>query len=112
MSLRMVDGDRQAANWLSKLELAHRLLVEEATEKRPDLDAAAHVFVYLTWINTGAITCVEGGGHYRPNKHAELARSMFRSLEWVLGSPNSSPALVMVARRLHTRLPSFSDQYT
>lgn len=30
------------------------------------------------WMATGAIPCVEGGGHHRPNRHAELARTMFR----------------------------------
>ena len=37
------------------------------------------------FISTGAIECVEGGGHYRPNKHAELARDIFRALERMLG---------------------------
>lgn len=32
----------------------------------------------LQWMATGAIPCVEGGGHHRPNRHAELARTMFR----------------------------------
>ena len=36
-------------------------------------------------ISTGAIPCVEGGGHFRPNRHAELARDMFRALERVIG---------------------------
>ena len=37
-------------------------------------------------ISTGAIPCVEGGGHYRPNRHAELARDMFKALERVIGA--------------------------
>jgi hypothetical protein len=32
----------------------------------------------LQWITTGAIPCVEGGGHYRPNHHARLAQQIFR----------------------------------
>lgn len=30
------------------------------------------------WLATGAIECVEGGGHHRPNRHAELSRMIFR----------------------------------
>jgi hypothetical protein len=32
----------------------------------------------VQWITTGAIPCVEGGGHYRPNHHARLAQQIFR----------------------------------
>jgi hypothetical protein len=45
---------------------------------RPGLDALAHAYIYMQWLATGAIPCVEGGGHHRPNRHAELARTMFR----------------------------------
>lgn len=55
------------------------------------------------WINTGAIECVEGGGHFRPNKHAELSREIFRSLEWVIGDADSSDAARIVARKVHTK---------
>jgi hypothetical protein len=34
--------------------------------------------VWPQWITTGAIPCVEGGGHYRPNHHARLAQDIFR----------------------------------
>lgn len=32
----------------------------------------------VQWLATGAIECVEGGGHHRPNRHAELSRMIFR----------------------------------
>ena len=44
--------------------------------------------VRLQMISTGAIACVEGGGHFRPNRHAELARDMFRALERSIGEPS------------------------
>ncbi len=37
-------------------------------------------YIYATWINTGAIACVETGGHRRPNNHANAALQMFRYL--------------------------------
>lgn len=57
----------------------------------------------LQWINTGAIPCVEGGGHFRPNHHAEQAAVIFRSLEWVIGDPNSEREALLVARKLQTK---------
>ena len=55
------------------------------------------------WINTGAIECKEGGGHYRPNKHAELARDIFKSLERAIGGDKVDPMLRLVARKTQTK---------
>lgn len=57
----------------------------------------------VQWISTGAIPCVEGGGHFRPNRHAELAKIIFRSLEWVIGDETASKEAALVARRMHTK---------
>ena len=56
---------------------APRLCAAEP-EQRPRLDALATAYVYMQWMATGAVACVEGGGHHRPNRHAELARTIFR----------------------------------
>ena len=57
----------------------------------------------LQLINTGAIECKEGGGHYRPNKHAELARDIFRCLERAIGEPTAEAVLKLVARKAQTK---------
>lgn len=93
-------------SWLQKLELAKDILVERAAEMRPELDALAAVYIYLQWIMTGSIVCVEGGGHYRPNRHAELAKVMFRSLEWVSGDNSCSDMERWTARRMQARCSS------
>ncbi|PRW57887.1 water chloroplastic isoform A [Chlorella sorokiniana] len=112
-ALHLVAGDRDAPNWLSKLEVLKTLLVDQAPEMRPQLDAVAHAYIYIQWMATGAIPCVEGGGHHRPNRHAELARTMFRSLEWVIGEQGlSNPVVALVGRRLQSRLPSFTERFT
>lgn len=56
----------------------------------------------VQWINSGAIECKEGGGHYRPNKHAELAREIFKALERGIGSA-SSDATSLLARKVQTK---------
>lgn len=60
-------------SWLAKIEAVKTLLVDDAPNKKPDLDALAAAYVYLQWIGTGAIQCVEGGGHHRPNRHGEIS---------------------------------------
>ncbi len=52
--------------------------MDKSQRARPDLQQLAAAHVYLTWVNNGALECVESGGHYRPNHHAELAKTMFR----------------------------------
>ena len=62
---------RTVRSWLAKIEAVKRLLVDDAPDKKPEVDALAAAYVYLQWIATGAIQCVEGGGHHRPNRHGE-----------------------------------------
>ena len=77
---------------------------------RPDLEALTFSFIYLTWVANGSIECVDSGGHRRPNHHAKLSQIMFRSLEWVIGERPGTPD-ALVARRLQTRIPSFTDEF-
>lgn len=78
----------------------------------------AHICCGMQWISTGAIPCVEGGGHFRPNRHAELAKIIFRSLEWVIGDETASKEAALVARRMHTKysialhLPNLSPHHS
>ena len=92
-----------ARSWLQKLDVAKSVLVDGSENMRPGLEALAPIFIYLQWISTGSIECVEGGGHYRPNRHAELAKIMFRSLEWVAGDASKSEIERFTARRMQVR---------
>lgn len=109
-SLRLVQGDRDASNWLKKLELARDVIVDRDCGMRPGLEAIASSFVYLTWVSNGSIRCVEGGGHHRPNHHARLSMMIFRSLEWIIGERAGTPD-ALFARRMQTRIPSFTDEF-
>jgi len=111
-ALHIVSSDQKAASWLGKIEAVKKLLVDQAPEQKPELDALAVAYVYLQWIGTGAIQCAEGGGHYRPNRHAELSRIIFTSLERVIGDPAAAGTRALLARRMHPKLPSFTEAYT
>ena len=63
----------------------------------------------MQWINSGAIECREGGGHYRPNKHAEIARDIFRALERCIGEPRLEPSLHLLARKVQTKCATATD---
>lgn len=110
-ALKLVAGDRDAPSWLNKLELAKRTLVDDAPMCRPDHEALAHTFVYLSWVATGALPCVDAGGHRRPNHHADLSKVTFRTLEWVVAE-RAGGSDALLARRLQTRLPSFAAEFT
>ena len=73
-------------------------------------EALAACAVYLEWVSTGAVQCVEGGGHYRPNRHAELSREIFRALERNAHALDDGASLA--ARRVHPWLPAFTAEFT
>ncbi|GMY32182.1 phosphoglucan, water dikinase, chloroplastic [Fagus crenata] len=111
LGLKLVEGDRGARNWWQKLEVVRELLIESSqTEDR--LEALLYSAIYLKWINTGQIPCFEGGGHHRPNKHAEISRQIFRELEQISYRKNASLQEVLVIRKIHPCLPSFKAEFT
>ncbi|CAG9466241.1 unnamed protein product [Pedinophyceae sp. YPF-701] len=111
-ALDIVVGDKEAGSWRKKLELMQSILVRKAAMARPDEASLAWATVYWSWVSTGAIECVEDGGHHRPNRHAEISKVVFRSLEWVIGDGSRSFASKLLARKLVSMLPSFSDEFT
>lgn len=111
LALKLVEGDRNARNWWRKLEVVRDLLVG-SLQSEDRLDALINSAIYLKWINTGQIPCFEGGGHYRPNRHAEISRVIFRELERISCKKDTSPQEVLVIRKIHPCLPSFKAEFT
>ncbi|KAJ0988966.1 hypothetical protein J5N97_007322 [Dioscorea zingiberensis] len=111
VALKLVEGDRGARNWLQKLERVSELLMANQEEGNR-LDALIYSAIYLKWINTGQIPCFEGGGHRRPNRHAEISRLIFRELERITNGKNTWPLDALVSRKIHPCLPSFKSEFT
>ncbi|EXC14221.1 Phosphoglucan, water dikinase [Morus notabilis] len=111
LALKLVEGDRNARNWWRKLEII-RELVAENSESEDRLDALIYSAIYLKWINTGQIPCLEDGGHHRPNRHAEISRLIFRELEWIYSRKDTSLQERLVIRKIHPCLPSFKAEFT
>lgn len=110
IALNLVKGDQNARNWWQKLEVRELLVGSLAVANR--LEALVYSAIYLKWINTGQIPCFEGGGHHRPNKHAEISRHIFRELERVSGRKDTSSQEVLVIRKIQPCLPSFKAEFT
>ncbi|KAH9305067.1 hypothetical protein KI387_009471 [Taxus chinensis] len=110
-ALKLVEGDQNARNWWQKLEVVRDLLTSE-TGKNSCLETLINAAIYLKWINTGQIPCYEGGGHHRPNRHAEISRFIFRELEKISTEPTTTAKEILVIRKVHPCLPSFKSEFT
>ncbi|XP_059293614.1 phosphoglucan, water dikinase, chloroplastic [Lycium ferocissimum] len=111
ISLKLVEGDKTARNWWRKLEVVRELVVENMDSSNR-LEALTYAAVYLKWINTGQIPCLEDGGHHRPNRHAEISRLIFREVEKVLSRNDTSLQEILVIRKMQPCLPSFKAEFT
>ncbi|KAK3262784.1 2,3-dihydroxyphenylpropionate/2,3-dihydroxicinnamic acid 1,2-dioxygenase [Cymbomonas tetramitiformis] len=112
-ALRLVEADRNAGSWWQKMQVVEEHL---GWGKKPDLEALACCSIYLQWIASGQIPCVESGGHRRPNAIAELSRLIFRNLERIGGDSYVKSHIgeleLSIIRRIHPRLPSFKAEFT
>ncbi|XP_078158821.1 chloroplastidic phosphoglucan, water dikinase (ATGWD3) isoform X2 [Carex rostrata] len=111
VALELVKGDKDSRNWWRKLEVV-RDLVTGCSAKGNRMEALIYSSIYLKWINTGQIPCFEGGGHHRPNRHAEISRVIFRELERIYSSKDVTPHELLVIRKVHPCLPSFKSEFT
>ncbi|KAM3357251.1 phosphoglucan, water dikinase, chloroplastic [Capsicum galapagoense] len=111
ISLKLVEGDKDARNWWRKLEVVRELVVENMDSPHR-LEALTYAAVYLKWINTGQIPCLEDGGHHRPNRHAEISRLIFREVEKVLSRRDTTLQEILVIRKMQPCLPSFKAEFT
>ncbi|KAJ3671942.1 hypothetical protein LUZ60_008021 [Juncus effusus] len=109
--LELVERDKNSRNWWHKLEVVRDILTT-SSEKGSRLEALIFSSIYLKWINTGQIPCFEGGGHHRPNRHAEISRVIFRELERISYTKNISLEESLVIRKIHPCLPSFKSEFT
>ncbi|KAG7029097.1 Phosphoglucan, water dikinase, chloroplastic [Cucurbita argyrosperma subsp. argyrosperma] len=111
LARQLVEGDKNARSWRKKLEVVRELLVENVNAEER-LESLIYSAIYLKWINTGQIPCFEDGGHFRPNRHAEISRIIFRELERLSAQKDISPEVALIIRKVHPCLPSFKSEFT
>jgi len=101
---RLVDGDRSRRSWREKLDFIRELLVSEnlplTTGQLVDMA------IYLRFLGTGEIPCVEDGRHFRPSHHAHIALQIQERLAKL-----SSPETAYIIRKIYPWLPSSSPEF-
>ena len=90
---------QERRSWRRRLQWVRDVLSDP--EVRGQSDKVATLATYLHLLATGAISCEEDGGHYRPSHHAALGLE----IEQLLLGAQPRPALWLVRRMLRW-LPS------
>jgi phosphoglucan,water dikinase len=93
----LVAGNRRSKSWREKLEVVRELLAREMLEA----DQLVDIAIYLRFLGTGEISCVEDGRHFRPAHHARMASEVYERLNR-LRSPDNE----FVLRKIYPWLPS------
>jgi phosphoglucan,water dikinase len=96
--------DQQSRSWREKLLGVKDLLQENSHVNQEEM--LTYLAIYLRFLNTGEITCVEDGRHFRPSHHArcslEIQEMLFESI---------SPQTIFLLRKILPWLPSFADDF-
>ena len=100
----LVASDREARSWREKLDSVFRLLTNEARAIRAD--DLVDVAIYLRFLGTGEIPCVEDGRHFRPVSHARISSQIQERLAGL-----TTPENEFIVRRIYPWLPSSAQTF-
>lgn len=135
---QLLKGNSDAGSYLRKLQLVETQtkridsMVDRSMKYEDDenylinstesiIQLLTAISIYLTFVRSGAIPCLEDGSHHRPSHHAAVASSIFSTLlKMIKGirlNPASSDAghdevIILLIRRILPLLPSFSESFT
>ena len=96
--------DRQSRSWREKL-LGVKGLLEKHDQAEPE-EQLSYLAIYLRFLNTGEISCLEDGRHFRPSHHARTSQE----IQEILLSKSTSQSLFLL-RKILPWLPSFADDF-
>ena len=94
-------GDQRCRSWREKLDFVRGLLARK--DRALSADQLVDVALYLQFLNTGEIVCVEDGRHFRPAHHARIASEIHERLAKLTTADNA-----WIVRKIHPWLPSSS----
>lgn len=101
---QLVEGEKQCRSWREKLDFIRELFARETapltTEQLVDMA------VYLRFLGTGEIPCVEDGRHFRPAHHARIALQIQERLAKL-----STPETAFIIRKIYPWLPSSAREF-
>src|SRR5215470_7888898 len=97
-------ADKKARSWREKLDAVRELLVQQ---KGPiSREQLVDMAIYLRFLSTGQIACVEDGRHFRPGHHAGIALDIQKQLR-----QDSSPENRFLLRKILPFLPSSAEPF-
>ena len=100
---KLVAGDQRSRSWREKLDFIRELLANETSLTAEEL---VDVAVYLRFLGTGEIRCVEDGRHFRPGHHAQIALQIRDRL-----ANASAPDTAFIVRKIYPWLPSSAQEF-
>ena len=100
---KLVEGDQRCRSWREKLDFIRELLADVTTLAAEHLVDLA---VYLRFLGTGEIPCVEDGRHFRPAHHARIALQIQERLTALRTAENA-----FIIRKLYPWLPSTAREF-
>jgi phosphoglucan,water dikinase len=102
---QFAQANTQYRSWRQRLTWIRDLLEERGAEL--EIDLLAYLAIYLRFIGTGVVPCDEDGKHYRPSRHATIAKDIFSLL-----MKATKPENAFVIRKIYPWLPSFRGAFT
>ncbi len=90
-------------SWRRRLEAVKDLFINHEELSNSDLAA---VMVYLRFLSTAEIPCVEDGGHFRPCHHAQAALDIEEAISKFRNESNA-----WILRRIYPYLPSHAEEF-
>jgi phosphoglucan,water dikinase len=100
----LVDGDRTRRSWREKLDFVRDLLGRD--NPAVTADQLVDVAIYLRFLGTGEIACLEDGRHFRPAQHARLSSQIQERLAKMTTSDNQ-----FIVREIYPWLPSSAPTF-
>jgi phosphoglucan,water dikinase len=99
---KLVAKDRLAKSWRQKLESVRELLTQDGLSP----DQLVDIAIYLRFLGTGEIPCVEDGRHFRPAHHARIASQVYQRLNRLRTANHE-----FILRKIYPWLPSSAPTF-
>jgi phosphoglucan,water dikinase len=100
---KLIEVDQHARSWREKLDSVRELLANATSLTAEHLVDLA---VYLRFLGTGEIPCVEDGRHFRPAHHARIALQIQERLAAL-----RTPEHAFILRKIYPWLPSTAREF-
>lgn len=100
----IVEADKRHPSWREKLIWIASLFKDETFI--PDTDKLIYLSIYLRFLGTGELTCIEDGRHFRPHHHANTAQQINVNLTNITTTENA-----FIIRKIYPWLPSYDNAF-